>query len=122
MGYGKSNILVLFAHPAPERTSFNFQLFESIQPIEGVTACDLYARYPDFHIDIDTEHQQLNQHHALVFQFPLYWNAPPALLKHWQDTVLCYGYAFGQDVSALAETFRMRNYYGCESRSIRVEK
>ena len=46
--------------------------------IEGVTLKDLYAEYPDFHIDVDREQADLLAHDVLVFLHPLYWYSTPA--------------------------------------------
>ena len=45
--------------------------------------------------DITAEHQKLDWADAVVFQFPLWWFAPPAILKGWIDRVLVKGYAYG---------------------------
>lgn len=45
--------------------------------------------------DIVDEHQKLAWADAVVFQFPLWWYAPPAILKGWFDRVLVKGYAYG---------------------------
>jgi len=38
----------------------------------------------------------------VVWLHPLYWYGVPALLKHWFDTVLVKGWAFGEGGGALA--------------------
>lgn len=45
--------------------------------------------------DIVGEHQKLAWADAVVFQFPLWWYSPPAILKGWFDRVLVKGYAYG---------------------------
>jgi len=66
-----------------------------------VTVVDLYAEYPDYHVDIDREQQRLREHDVIVFMFPLYWYSTPALLKEWQDLVLEYGFAYGHEGTEL---------------------
>ena len=88
-------ILVLFAHPALQKSLANKALFNAIEGIDGITCHDLYDRYPDSFIDIKHEQQLLLQHDIIVFQFPLYWYSCPALLKEWQDLVLEHGFAYG---------------------------
>ena len=88
-------VLILFAHPAPERSEVNAPLFEASRGREGVTLVDLYAEYPDYRIDIDREQQRLVDHDVVVFMFPLYWYSTPAILKEWQDLVLEHGWAYG---------------------------
>jgi len=94
-------ILLLFAHPSQSRSEINLPLFKLANRHPQVTAVDLYAEYPDFKIDIDKEQQRLLEHDVVMFQFPLYWYSTPAILKEWQDLVLEYGFAYGQQGTAL---------------------
>lgn len=45
--------------------------------------------------DIRIEQEKLNWADAVVFQFPLWWYAPPAILKGWIDRVFVKGFAYG---------------------------
>ena len=94
-------ILILFAHPAFEKSRVNRQLVQAVQNIEGVTFHDLYELYPDFGIDIKIEQDLLENHETIVFHHPFYWYSAPALLKEWQDLVLEQGWAYGDEGSAL---------------------
>nr|WP_319384007.1 NAD(P)H-dependent oxidoreductase [uncultured Roseibium sp.] len=96
-----AKVLVLFAHPRPDRSEVNFPMFETAQGVQGVTAVDLYARYPDFNIDVDAEQARLVAHDVVIFQHPLYWYSAPSIMKEWQDLVLEYGFAYGQHGHAL---------------------
>lgn len=96
-------VLVLFAHPSPERSEINLPLFKAAQQIDGVTTVDLYAEYPTFRIDIDKEQQRLREHDVVIFLFPMYWYSTPSLLKEWQDLVLEYGFAYGPEGDELYE-------------------
>jgi len=97
----KNKILILFAHPTPQRSEVNIPLFRTAQKIQGVTCVDLYAEYPNYRIKIDKEQRRLREHDVVVFMFPLYWYSTPAILKEWQDLVLEYGFAYGDDGTAL---------------------
>jgi len=94
-------ILILFAHPALQKSRVNVVLMRVVQALEGVTFHDLYQVYPDFHIDVEHEKHLLRRHDILVFQHPLLWYSTPALLKEWQDLVLEHGWAYGRDGNAL---------------------
>ncbi|MEM7772608.1 MAG: NAD(P)H-dependent oxidoreductase [Cyanobacteria bacterium P01_A01_bin.37] len=96
-----NRVLVLFAHPALEKSRINRHLFQAIDGLEHVTRHDLYEAYPDFHIDVEHEQQLLINHDIVVFQHPLYWYSSPAILKEWQDLVLEYGFAYGHEGTAL---------------------
>lgn len=76
-------------------------LFRDAKAQRHVSVIDLYAEYPDFNIDIDKEQQRLLAHDVIVFLFPLYWYSTPSLLKEWQDLVLEYGFAYGDNGTAL---------------------
>jgi glutathione-regulated potassium-efflux system ancillary protein KefG len=95
-------ILVLFAHPALERSKVNRRLVAEAKAVPGVTVHDLYETYPDMHVDVRREKELLSEHDAIVFQHPFFWYSTPALLKEWQDLVLQHGWAYGKGGRALA--------------------
>jgi NAD(P)H dehydrogenase (quinone) len=45
--------------------------------------------------DIREEQRKIAWADTLVFQFPMWWFGPPAILKGWFDRVLVQGFAFG---------------------------
>ena len=95
-------ILILFAHPALQRSRINKKLLKEIENIEGVTVNDLYEEYPDLHIDVKREQDLLLDHDVIIFQHPFYWYSTPAMLKEWQDMVLQHGWAYGHEGRMLA--------------------
>jgi len=94
-------ILILFAHPALEKSQVQYRLLKAAQSLANVTCHDLYQLYPDFMINVDKEQALLTEHDIILFQFPLYWYSTPAILKEWQDLVLEYGFAYGKNGTAL---------------------
>ena len=88
-------VLILFAHPALQKSRVNRRLIAAVQNLENVTINDLYEEYPDFSIDVRREQALLESHDIIIFQHPFYWYSCPALLKEWQDLVLEYGFAYG---------------------------
>lgn len=94
-------ILILFAHPAFQRSRVHPTLLASARSLEGVTVHDLYEAYPDLMIDVPREQALLREHDVIVLQHPLYWYSSPAILKEWQDLVLQHGFAYGRDGTAL---------------------
>jgi glutathione-regulated potassium-efflux system ancillary protein KefG len=94
-------VLVLFAHPAFEKSRIHRRLLDAIADLEGVTVHDLYEVYPDFQIDVAAEQRRLLDHDVLVLQHPFYWYSAPALVKEWRDLVLEHGFAYGSRGTAL---------------------
>ena len=94
-------VLILFAHPAFQKSRSNRFLVKDLDKFEGVTFHDLYESYPDFNIDIDYEKKLCEKHDVIIFQHPFFWYSTPAILKEWQDLVLEHGWAFGSKGKAL---------------------
>ena len=88
--------------PGQRYSRANEQLARVAGETGGVTFVDLYAEYPRFKIDVETEQDRLLTHDAIIFQFPLFWYSTPALLKEWQDLVLEYGFAYGEGGDRIA--------------------
>ena len=95
------NIVVYFAHLDIERSVINRALRDAVCDLPGVDFRDLLELYPDFFIDVATEQAILRDADLIVFQHPIYWYAAPAIYKHFVDTVLASGFAYGSSGSAL---------------------
>lgn len=96
-----SRVLVLFAHPALQKSRINVRLAAAARTVPGVTFHDLYEAYPDFQIDVPREQALLHEHNTIIFQHPFFWYSCPALLKEWLDLVLEFGFAYGSGGTAL---------------------
>ena len=96
-----ARVLVIFAHPAFERSRVNRALVAAARATEGVTVHDLYETYPDFLIEPRDEQRLLESHDAVVLQHPFFWYSSPALVKEWLDLVLAYRWAYGEGGDAL---------------------
>jgi glutathione-regulated potassium-efflux system ancillary protein KefF len=94
-------LLLVFAHPYPDRSRANQALLEGLQGLEGLEVRSLYDLYPDFDIDVPAEQAALSRAKVVIWQHPTYWYAPPGLLKHWFDVVLLRGWAYGEGGDAL---------------------
>jgi glutathione-regulated potassium-efflux system ancillary protein KefG len=95
-------VLLLFAHPALEKSRVNRTLLRVARGCPGVTVHDLYEEYPDLNIDVGREQALLTAHDACLYQHPFYWYSTPAILKEWQDLVLEHNWAYGREGRALA--------------------
>ena len=96
-----ARVLILFAHPALQKSRVHRVLADAVAVLPGVTFHDLYERYPDFFVDAKAEQALLLAHDAIIFQHPFYWYSAPAIVKEWQDHVLQYGFAYGEGGTAL---------------------
>jgi len=90
-----NHVLILFTHPRFEKSRVNRALLSNVEQIHGVTLHDLYEQYPDFNVDIEREKALLIAHRIIIWHHPFYMYGAPALLKHWIDLVLEYGWAHG---------------------------
>jgi glutathione-regulated potassium-efflux system ancillary protein KefG len=98
---GLTPVLILFAHPAFERSRVHRRLVEAVVELPGVTFHDLYEAYPDFDVDVRREQELLAAHEIIVLQHPFYWYSTPPLIKQWEDLVLEHGWAYGSGGTAL---------------------
>ena len=94
-------VLVLFAHPAFQKSRANKTLVEAYRGMENLTFRDLYEEYPDFNIDVIMEQRLLVENDIVILHHPFYWYSSPALLKEWLDLVLEVGFAYGNGGTAL---------------------
>ncbi len=95
------SIYLIAAHPDWRDSRVNKQLFTVAQQTAGLDANDLYTSYPDYSIDVPSEQARVAQASLLVLMHPIQWYSMPALQKLWLDEVLTYGWAYGQDGTAL---------------------
>lgn len=94
-------IVVIHAHPYPGHSRAGGALLAAIRDIPDLQVRSLYGMYPDFDIDAEAERRALEGAKLVVLLHPLYWYTTPALLKHWFDTVLVKGWAYGAGGTAL---------------------
>jgi glutathione-regulated potassium-efflux system ancillary protein KefF len=94
-------IVVVQAHPYPDRSRANRALAAAIADLPRVEVRSLYDLYPDFSIDVEAEQQALSASSVVVWQHPIYWYTAPALMKLWFEKVLTAGWAYGPGGTAL---------------------
>jgi len=97
----QKKVLILFAHPAFEKSRVNKHLAESVRHMDEVTFHDLYQAYPNLQIDVRSEQELLEKHDIIILHHPFFWYSTPAILKEWQDLVLEHGWAYGSQGNAL---------------------
>jgi glutathione-regulated potassium-efflux system ancillary protein KefG len=96
-----AKLLILFAHPALEKSRIHRTLIRNLPELPGLTFHDLYEAYPSFNIDVQYEQSLLRAHDIIIWQHPFFWYSTPALLKQWEDLVLQHGWAYGAAGTAL---------------------
>lgn len=96
-----ARLLILFAHPALEKSRVHRVLVRNVPALSGLTFHDLYEAYPSFDIDVEREQQLLVSHDLIVLQHPFFWYSTPAMIKQWEDLVLEHGWAYGAKGTAL---------------------
>lgn len=94
-------VLLIHAHPYPSHSRATRALLESARGIEGIDVRSLYDRYPQFDIDVPAEQAALSAAQSVVWLHPVYWYSAPGLMKHWFDSVLARGWAYGRGGDAL---------------------
>jgi glutathione-regulated potassium-efflux system ancillary protein KefF len=99
-----ADVLVLVAHPQLEQSRANRVLMRAAEALardrsparrNTVAVRDLYALYPDYHIDTAAEQAALASARLVVWQHPIHWYSMPPLMKLWVDEVLSFGWAYG---------------------------
>jgi glutathione-regulated potassium-efflux system ancillary protein KefF len=94
--------LVLLAHPDLAHSRVTRRMAAALAAEPGVSVRDLYARYPDYWIDVPAERAALQAAQLVIWLHPIHWYSMPALMKLWVDQVLGYGWAYGPGGTALA--------------------
>lgn len=89
-------ILIIYAHPWPTRSQANKRMLDAISVLPDIEVRSLYDRYPDFNIDIVAEQAALARASLVIWQHPMQWYSVPPLFKLWLDSVLSYGWAYGE--------------------------
>ena len=95
------DIYVLAAHPDWRESRVNRPLMDAAQSQSRVQVQDLYSSYPDYAIDVAAEQAALARAQLVVLLHPIQWYSMPALQKLWLDDVLAYGWAYGENGTAL---------------------
>ncbi len=95
------DIYVIAAHPDWRESRVNQPLMDAARSLGRVRVQDLYTSYPDYAIDVAAEQAALAKAQLVVLLHPIQWYSMPALQKLWLDDVLTYGWAYGDNGTAL---------------------
>jgi glutathione-regulated potassium-efflux system ancillary protein KefF len=94
-------IVVLAAHPQLQQSRVTRALMEAAAGVPGVDLRDVYARYPDYFVDVAAEQAALAKAELVVWLHPVHWYSMPPLMKLWLDEVFAFGWAYGPGGQAL---------------------
>ncbi|MDP3521106.1 MAG: NAD(P)H-dependent oxidoreductase [Hydrogenophaga sp.] len=97
----RPHIYLVAAHPHWRDSRVTRRLFDATRALDHVEVTDLYARYPDYDIDVPAEQARLAAAQLVVWLHPIQWYASPALHKLWLDEVFAHGWAYGRGGGAL---------------------
>lgn len=97
----RPHIYLVAAHPHWRDSRVTRRLFDATRALDHVEVTDLYARYPDYDIDVPAEQARLAAAQLVVWLHPIQWYASPALHKLWLDEVFSHGWAYGRNGQAL---------------------
>jgi glutathione-regulated potassium-efflux system ancillary protein KefF len=95
------DIYVVAAHPAWRESHVNRPMMQAALSLPRAVVQDLYSRYPDYTIDVAAEQAAMARAQLVVLLHPIQWYSMPALQKLWLDEVLTYGWAYGEEGTAL---------------------
>lgn len=90
--------IVIFSHPHFERSRVNKALLKTAKDVLGeqnVRFLDEIYGEKTKSFDVEKEQKFFQSADRIIFQFPLYFYATPALLKAYLDEVFTYGWAYG---------------------------
>ena len=93
--------LVIHAHPRASASRVTQALRQTLASQPDTTVRALYDLYPDFDINVAAERVALDAADLVIWLTPVHWYSVPALMKHWFDQVLAYGWAYGPGGNAL---------------------
>lgn len=91
-----SNVLIISGHPNLENSVATATImgeFEQGLPKAEIRKLD--GLHQNYAFDIKAEQQAVLNADVMVWQFPFYWYAMPALMKKWLDDVFHHGFAHG---------------------------
>jgi glutathione-regulated potassium-efflux system ancillary protein KefF len=96
-------VLIIAAHPQLDHSRVTRRLMHAAAAADParVAVHDLYARYPDYYIDVAAEQAALRAARLVVWLHPVHWYSMPPLMKLWLDEVFGFGWAYGPGGQAL---------------------
>jgi putative NADPH-quinone reductase len=95
-----SKTLFIVGNPHADKSAFIASIQSKVQA-HGVEWIALADEAINGHFDVPRFQARLTKASSIILHFPLYWYSPPALVKHWIDSILTSGWAFPGATSKL---------------------
>ena len=125
-------LAIILAHGNYAKSIANKTIIEQLKKrFTDATIHNIAELYPDFNIDIDSEHKNLLDADVILLQFPVYWYNMPAILKQSMDKALSYGFAYGENgdklkgktlIASITARGRMESYTPIGSMHFRLRQ
>ena len=98
-----SNILIISGHPDLTTSNANKAILDAVRARFGdnVKIRELDKLRVNGKFDVPAEQKALVEADVIVLQFPVMWYSISSLLKQWIDDVFEYGFAYGENGTAL---------------------
>jgi len=96
-----AEIVVIAAHPHLQHSHVTRAMIDAAARAPRTEVRELYARYPDYLVDVEAEQAALAAAKLVVWLHPIHWYSMPPLAKLWLDEVFAFGWAYGPGGTAL---------------------
>lgn len=95
--------LVIVSHPYPDQSNAVKALQQTAENTPGVSVRNLEALYGNqfMNFDVEAEQKACEEAGRIVYLFPIHWFNLTPMLKVYLNQVWTYGWAFGQEGTAL---------------------
>ena len=113
--------LVAMGFDAVERAA-HYPAHPEDRPFDPLKAQETAAAQDAMPADVAAEIGKLRQADRVIFHFPIWWFAPPAVLKGWFDRVLAHGATHDVDNRFDRGQFRGRRALFCVTTGSRAEE
>ena len=96
-----AEIVVIAAHPHLQHSHVTRAMIDAAARAPRTEVRELYARYPDYLVDVEAEQAALAAAKLVIWLHPIHWYSMPPLAKLWLDEVFAFGWAYGPGGTAL---------------------
>ena len=89
------NVLIISGHTDLKNSVINKQILEILhEKLPKAEIVKLDTLYPNYQIDPLKEQERVKKADIILFVFPLFWYAAPALIYRWLELTFTHGFAY----------------------------